>query len=917
MAGYNDTRELIIKALMGRSVGTEIQPEDHQAYALNMLDYIRSVELVSSSTLVGLAEESTVPVQPDQGKVCYIAGVGQDRTVTFSNFIDDEGNPISITTGEMEGVFVILLWNMEHWVAYTFNTNIISSAESANFYYGYNIRKTYASVAAMNADSVNPIGTDGRLIKIGELATVVNSTTPAENGYYSYEGSENGWLLQSGFSFEIVQTTGTDVNKAMSQKAVTDEIAQLAGDVSEIQTDVAFKSGKYITISDLTLVGYVDKTNGILGGEKNFNRSGKLKVSPLKRYIIRTAVTPTMQAGTALFNASGSFLRSINLEPNKDNVVKFDSDVDYIIVSGRVGNEQYVKEILDNIPSSEGRILESVELSPEYNITGYIDKTTGLPTSTIAKSTDFIDVSKYDVLHITPAQQSYLAASLMLYDENKEMVERVTVESLSEVVFNVNDRGIKYFRASNYTGTPIIKGGIYKVKANYAQVMAMEKLNFDVSSGYVLKSNGVIVNSGPDFIKTEYIPINSEDTYLIENEANSAWTQGHAVYNEYKQFIRALNIPNGDVSIKFNEGERYVILTSSATKKPSNIYVYINKLKTLPGDRIADKNDTIEHQVTSLTDLDIVWNTGYLKDDGVVVNNQWHQYSDPIDVSSHQFIAIYSDRDLIPRTASNIWLDAESNAIGQVEASTRLLKILEKKSNAKYIQLSRAKNNTKVFVSGAEVINKDLNTHDDLDRWFKITDRASLIWDNGYYFGDTGTFVRGAGFAVAKVILSGYTHVVLYSGRPADSPSTNAFLDINGDVVEYAKSDTASEAIFKIPNGAVSLVITWRTGFYKPRVLLCNSPTISSRAMTFDDYNRDLSSLLSPNSFISGYKRPNFNDNNSSKTEIIRPSAIITKNIFFDESGMIPKDGVSMAFIDGSLMLIANGKRYLFNLTRI
>lgn len=225
MAGYNDTRNLIIEALMGRQAGTEIQPEKHQAYALNMLNYVRSVELVSSSTLVGLAEESTVPVQPDQGKVCYIAGVGQDRTVTFSNFIDDEGNPISITTGEMEGVFVILLWNMEHWVAYTFNTNIISSAESANFYYGYNIRKTYASVAAMNADSVNPIGTDGRLIKIGELVTVVNSTTPAENGYYSYEGSENGWLLQSGFSFEIVQTTGTDINKTMSQKAVTDELA--------------------------------------------------------------------------------------------------------------------------------------------------------------------------------------------------------------------------------------------------------------------------------------------------------------------------------------------------------------------------------------------------------------------------------------------------------------------------------------------------------------------------------------------------------------------------------------------------------------------------------------------------------------------------------------------------------------------
>jgi hypothetical protein len=261
MAGYNDTRNLIIEALMGRQAGTEIQPAKHQAYALNMLDYVRSVELVSTSTLVGLAEESTVPVQPDQGKVCYIAGVGQDRTVTFSNFIDDEGNPISITTGEMEGVFVILLWNMEHWVAYTFNTNIISSAESANFYYGYNIRKTYASVAAMNADSVNPIGTDGRLIKIGELVTVVNSTTPAENGYYSYEGSENGWRLQSGFNFEIVQTTGTNINKTMSQKAVTDELALKAshGYASSPKT-LKEVDDEIVQLAGETSVFYSDKT---------------------------------------------------------------------------------------------------------------------------------------------------------------------------------------------------------------------------------------------------------------------------------------------------------------------------------------------------------------------------------------------------------------------------------------------------------------------------------------------------------------------------------------------------------------------------------------------------------------------------------------------------------------------------------
>ena len=56
MAGYEDTKQKIISTLMGRPVGTEIQPENHQDYALNMLDYIRSLELIATSTLIGVAE---------------------------------------------------------------------------------------------------------------------------------------------------------------------------------------------------------------------------------------------------------------------------------------------------------------------------------------------------------------------------------------------------------------------------------------------------------------------------------------------------------------------------------------------------------------------------------------------------------------------------------------------------------------------------------------------------------------------------------------------------------------------------------------------------------------------------------------------------------------------------------------------
>jgi hypothetical protein len=250
MAGYEDTKQKIISTLMGRPVGTEIQPENHQDYALNMLDYIRSLELIATSTLIGVAESNTTPVQPNSSRVCYIAGVAQNQTVVFENFIDENGNPISVTTGDMEGVFIILLWDTQYWSAQTFSTNIISQSESATFYYRYNIRKTYESVALMNADVASPIGTDDKYIKIGDIVTVVNSTTPSENGIYSYEGATDGWKYQSSFNFQLEQIRSQNTNTAPSSKLFDDKINELAGDINELVTLKEDKASKQI-ISDV------------------------------------------------------------------------------------------------------------------------------------------------------------------------------------------------------------------------------------------------------------------------------------------------------------------------------------------------------------------------------------------------------------------------------------------------------------------------------------------------------------------------------------------------------------------------------------------------------------------------------------------------------------------------------------------
>lgn len=195
MAGYDDTYNMIISTLMGRPNGTEIQPENHQAFALNMLEYIRSLELLANAPFIGVAIPTTQPVQPDDSRACYIAGVAQDRTTIFQNFHDMNGDPISITNGEMEACLVIFVWNSQYWSAETVPTNIISSADQAYFFYNLTIRKTYDSVSDMNADVSAPVGNDGKYIKVGEIVSVHNEDDPTEDAIYSWEEGPR-WQLQ-------------------------------------------------------------------------------------------------------------------------------------------------------------------------------------------------------------------------------------------------------------------------------------------------------------------------------------------------------------------------------------------------------------------------------------------------------------------------------------------------------------------------------------------------------------------------------------------------------------------------------------------------------------------------------------------------------------------------------------------------
>lgn len=115
MPGYADTKQLIESTLTGRPAGTYILPEDHQTFALSLLDYIHAVELIGASSLQGIATTSTVPVQPANSKVSYIGSVPPGQTYVYANFKDENNQAISVTSSANTVSLITLLWNGSYW----------------------------------------------------------------------------------------------------------------------------------------------------------------------------------------------------------------------------------------------------------------------------------------------------------------------------------------------------------------------------------------------------------------------------------------------------------------------------------------------------------------------------------------------------------------------------------------------------------------------------------------------------------------------------------------------------------------------------------------------------------------------------------------------------------------------------------
>lgn len=117
MATYDEVYDEIINTLMGRPEGTEVQPDEHQNFALALLDYIRSVELMGSSVFQGPAYVSTVPLEPENSNLAYTSFAPSNQTTYWVHFIGQDGQAVHVTMDEGHVGIVILYWNKEYWSA--------------------------------------------------------------------------------------------------------------------------------------------------------------------------------------------------------------------------------------------------------------------------------------------------------------------------------------------------------------------------------------------------------------------------------------------------------------------------------------------------------------------------------------------------------------------------------------------------------------------------------------------------------------------------------------------------------------------------------------------------------------------------------------------------------------------------------
>lgn len=210
-AGYAETRDRIINTLMGRPVGHEITPQEHQDFELIFLNYVRSVELVSASTLIGFADENTVPVQPENANCSYISTITNNATIVFNNFPNEYGTPITVTTdGDHAGVIILLRrWDLGYWEYHIVPITLSEIGDISyvvKFHPGFTTNK---SVGGIPAGTVIPDNTSVLQVVKNMLYGYIAPTLTISGG----SDNEIGLTINPTINFKAVDSSSASIKK--------------------------------------------------------------------------------------------------------------------------------------------------------------------------------------------------------------------------------------------------------------------------------------------------------------------------------------------------------------------------------------------------------------------------------------------------------------------------------------------------------------------------------------------------------------------------------------------------------------------------------------------------------------------------------------------------------------------------------
>lgn len=286
MPGYADTKQLIESTLTGRPAGTYILPEDHQTFALSLLDYIHAVELIGASSLQGTATTSTVPVQPANAKVSYISSVPPGQTYVYTNFLDENGDAISVTSSANTVSLLTLLWNGSYW-----SVSVTPVTLAVDYSNGY--------------------------LFMGMAVPTTNPGTPDQNVFYvaSTVGTYTnfGGLTVADGEVAILRYNGSwtkDVTGAATKEELTRLEAKVDGNPFTKMNNNEL-STNYVENS------YVDTSNGNFVSYNGWARSGYINVSLFESLVINTNRASVYNG---FYDKDKSFIRSFSLIVGNNNV---------------------------------------------------------------------------------------------------------------------------------------------------------------------------------------------------------------------------------------------------------------------------------------------------------------------------------------------------------------------------------------------------------------------------------------------------------------------------------------------------------------------------------------------------------------------------------------------------------------------